>query len=157
MPESTSNIGDDINDLIGNPPSWMVRSGLLTLAIVMILIIVMSAFIKYPDKITSNGIMTSTTPPINIKAKVKGLVDSIYISNDKIVHSGDTIIYTKNQLTQMICHVFLKFINKLENEDSSDYTNLKLPENLILGDIQSVFSNFSLKFSDLYFIKMMEG
>ena len=48
-----------IDDLIGVAPGWLLRSGITVIVIVTSVILAVSAFIKYPDKIIAKGIMTS--------------------------------------------------------------------------------------------------
>ena len=48
--ESPSGSQTEINDLIGNPPSWLLRSGITMVGIVTIIVLGGSYFFKYPDK-----------------------------------------------------------------------------------------------------------
>lgn len=46
---------ESISDLIGNPPGWILQSGITTIAIVVIAILTAGFFIEYPDKINCIG------------------------------------------------------------------------------------------------------
>lgn len=119
----------NIDDLIGNPPGWLLRSGLTVLALVVTVVLIMSAFIRYPDKITSTGIMTSTTPPLRHKAKTAGLVDSIYVDTDQKVKAGDTLLYIQNHATLKDIQQLATFVESFKQaKDLYDYAYLHFPE-----------------------------
>jgi len=147
MPENAANLENNINDLIGDPPGWLLRSGLAALAIVVVLVLGMAAFIRYPDKVTSIGYMTSSTPPIELKAKSSGLIDSIFVSNNERIKERDTLIYIKNTAIMLDMQRLLRFIMDLEN--SSDSPRSVFPTNLQVGDLQQPYAAMELAFADL--------
>ena len=59
MPNQTNQISNNygtnqqIDDLIGIAPNWLLKSGITIVFLVTAVILTLSAFIKYPDKIVS--------------------------------------------------------------------------------------------------------
>jgi len=83
---------ESISDIIGHPPSWLLRSGITVLAIVTTIILGMSHMIQYPDKIQSNGYITSEFPPISVVSQSHLIIDKMYVANGESVDKGDDII-----------------------------------------------------------------
>lgn len=81
----TMNPRREIDDLIGNPPGCLLKSGITIVALVIVTILTMSAFISYPDKIVAIGEMTGDYPPIEHVNKVAGVIDKIYVKDGESV------------------------------------------------------------------------
>ncbi|MEM6736020.1 MAG: hypothetical protein AAF620_08125 [Bacteroidota bacterium] len=149
MPEASSNFNNDLNDLVGNPPGWLLRSGLTVFAIVVLFVLALAAFIKYPDTISSAGIMTSTQPPIAHKALTTGLLDTLFVENNSHVKEGDTLIYLKT--TALLKHVgklhdFIIGVNEIEQPEG--YQTLVFPSHLVVGQLQPAYTELELMFEE---------
>ena len=72
MSEDTNNIelrSEEVQEILGEVPAWILRRGITLTAIIVVVILLGSAFLKYPDVITSSVVLTSTNPAISIVAK----------------------------------------------------------------------------------------
>ncbi len=149
MPEINSNFNTDLNDLVGNPPGWLLRSGLTVFAIVVVFILALAAFVRYPDKISSSGIMTSTQPPIAHKALTTGLLDTLFVTNNSYVEEGDTLLYLKT--TALLddvgtLHDFIIAVNDVERPEG--YRTLSFPDHLVVGQLQPAYTELELAFEE---------
>ena len=150
MPVDNSNYTEGLNDLIGNPPGWLLRSGLTILGIVVILAFIITSFIRYPDKLSSTGIMTSTTPPITHHAQTLGLVDTIYVGTDEHVTPGDTLLYIRNEVKRSDMAALIRFFDQIEEtEHFYSYEEILFPKSLKLGELQSEYAALELAFEEL--------
>jgi HlyD family secretion protein len=139
---------EDIDDFIGNPPGWILHSGITLIAFVVVIILTATAFIRYPDKINGKGILTGTMPPIEHFAKTDGIIDSIYITTGQKITTGQELVYIRNLTNRDHLHQWLDFIRKYESVGHiPDYLRLTFPENLSLGEMQSEYGNMQLSFS----------
>lgn len=127
---------DEVNDILTKTPAWMVRSGSILMLGVLLLIFAGSALFKYPDIINAPIVITSQNLPAQLIAKKPGSIKTIISSNGAFVEEGDVIAILENP---GIYEHYLKV-----KEICNEYPNIqnKLPENLQLGDIQQVYSQF---------------
>lgn len=151
MPDiNTTHASTEISDLIGNPPGWLLRSGIAMVAIVTLCVLLMSSFIQYPDKITGVGILTSDTPPIAFVSPTSGYIDSVLVEQGDTVVVGDELMYIHNttdprelsQLGQWL--VQYKAIS-----DVRKYVDLTFIKNLQLGSIQNDYGALQLAYDQL--------
>jgi len=154
MPNQLDNIPNNyssnyqIDDLIGVSPNWLMKSGITILFIVTSVIIALSAFIKYPDKIICNGIMTSENPPIEHVNITAGIIEDIFVSDGDLVDEGQILMQIKNNTNKNDIDRLNSFINKYSDINHiPNYLSLKLPKGLQLGEIQGDFSQLTLLFS----------
>jgi len=139
----------EIDDLIGNPPGWLLRSGISIVALVIITIITMSAFISYPDKIVAIGEMTGDYPPIEHVSRVAGVIDTIYVKDGETVKKGDKIAYLQNTMNRNHLQRIMHFIYQYQAVGHvADYSNIYIPQNLQLGDLTTDYARLQLLFGE---------
>ncbi len=140
----------EIRDLIGNPPGWLLHSGISMVAIVTSILLVGSFCFKYPDKLVGHGILTSTTPPIEIISRTNGYIDLIIFEEGEEVNKGDIIIQINNTTDQAQLAQLQDWIEIYKNiKDPRDFLNLSFVHDLRLGTIQGEYANLQLKYNEL--------
>lgn len=154
MPNQFENIPNiqsshqQVDDLIGVPPNWLMKSGITVVFLVTSVIFALSAFIKYPDKIVANGIMTSENPPIEHVNLIAGIIEEIFIVNGDFVDEGQALIYIKNNADRNDINELKTFISEYSTiVHIPDYLKLNIPKGLHLGEIQGDFSQLVLQIS----------
>ena len=84
-------LSDDVQDIIGRSPSWLLRTGSVISLMVILLIVAGSFFISYPDKVSAEIVITTTTPPLDIVAFTDGEIENVFFSNGQMVNRGDVV------------------------------------------------------------------
>ena len=56
---------EEIQEILGTPPGWILRFGTLIFLIVIVLLIWLSYWIQYPDVVESEIIVSFNDPPSN--------------------------------------------------------------------------------------------
>ena len=147
---STLSQTEPVGDLIGNPPGWILYSGISIVAIVFTTILIGAYFVKYPDKITSTGTLTSENPPIEIVSRADGYIESIQKTNGAEVAKGDVLLYINNTTDQKQLNKLQRWIMKYKNiRDPRKYLHLSFPNNLQLGGLQGEYAQLQLKYDEL--------
>src|SRR5690554_4540225 len=85
-----------VEEIIGRSPGWIVHSGMTVLLIVLGIGIGMTILIRYPDKISSAGVITTTDPFKPLSVRSFGVVDTVFCENDAYLLEGDPILYIHN-------------------------------------------------------------
>jgi len=156
MPQNTEELynedyqRDHIDDLIGNPPSWLLKSGIGMIAIVFLCLMFLLSFIKYPDKISCGGYFTSDNPPLAIVSKTSGVVREIFVNEGDSVEKGDPIIFIENTADKNDINKLEEFLDRYERVNSLNaLVALKVPKNLNVGGLQNDFAQMILKLSEV--------
>lgn len=148
QPISSSQI--EIDDLISNPPNWLLRSGIMMVAIVTGIILTGAYFFNYPDKLSGTGTLTSVTPPIEVVSRATGYIDKIHFADDEFVNKGDEILYISNTTDQVQLDLLQRWIGKYEDiTDPRQYMNLEFVKGLQLGVVQSDYATLQLRYNEL--------
>lgn len=139
-----------VSDIIGKAPSWLLRSGITMLAFAFTIIITISSFIQYPDKIKGAGILTSSTPPIELVSQTQGYIENVLINNGQKVTANEQLFYIKNTTNPVQINIFNDWLDDFEAiKESSKYLNISIPKNLQLGVLQNDYAALLLKFNEI--------
>jgi HlyD family type I secretion membrane fusion protein len=143
-------LSEDVQEIMGHVPPWLVRWGITFFFIVLLGIIAGSLVFKYPDVITSSVVIISENPPASIVAHSNGKIDYLFVENEKQVKAGEVLAILEN--TANHTHV-AELKNKL-NQLSTLFTNestsnlIDLPDQYVLGPIQTSYSNYQRQYQE---------
>ena len=138
------NRSDEVQEIIGKSPSWLLRSGQAALLVFVLLLIVGSYLFHYPDIISARITVYTENPPAHIVARTTARIDHLLVNDNDTVKPGDVIAILENaasfddilQLKQVLAQAdrfFTSFDTLYYQVLSAGYR---------LGDIQSDYSSF---------------
>jgi multidrug resistance efflux pump len=136
----------EILQFIGRPPSVFQRFGITAVALLMVVLALLSYFIKYPDVVTAKVVLTTENPPIRVLAKMGGRVAELLIKNNQAVERGQVLCVMENTGNW-------RDVLKLEAQLHNNPNNLTIqPYNL--GGLQNSYSTFTQNLKDYqYFLE----
>jgi HlyD family secretion protein len=82
---------EEVQEIMGTPPKWIIRWGIVIISLVLIVLLAGSYFYKYPDLINARVTIISENPPISIVARSDGKLDKIFVEDKQMV-SASTIL-----------------------------------------------------------------
>ena len=79
---------DVVQEILNNPPNWMISWGITLLFLLFAMVLGISWFIKYPDVIKGNVVLTTEIPPVKLVCKSSGQLQNIYAQEGQVVQKG---------------------------------------------------------------------
>ncbi|MHC0444008.1 HlyD family secretion protein [Flavobacterium sp. 3-218] len=131
-----------VQEVLSNPPAWIVRYGISIIFGVILLFVSGSWFITYPDVISAKAIVTSNYPPERLESKVNSRIVKLYISNSSKVKKYDILAILESSANFEDVLKLDKSVSAIPSDYQSFYFPFEEMKNLQLGDIQSSFSQF---------------
>jgi multidrug efflux pump subunit AcrA (membrane-fusion protein) len=138
---------EDVQDVLSEPPYWMLRwgGGVILGAILMVLL--MSYFIRYPEFISAPIVVTSQNPPEKIQARTDAKIEKIFIRDHQKVKKDEILMILQSTAN----YNDLLELKKIVDSISHDHL-LSFPVNKIsmfkLGELQSDYNAFAKAFQD---------
>jgi multidrug efflux pump subunit AcrA (membrane-fusion protein) len=126
---------EEIEDIMEKTPSWMTRWGISLFFAFIILLLGVSWFIKYPDVINTNVVITSEYPPVNLVAQSTGKIKLLMVKDKDRVDSNTTLALIDNPAEYKDVMALKKLIS------DSSFISKPLP-NYQLGEIETAYSAF---------------
>jgi len=155
---STFSSHQEIHNLIGNPPGCLLKSGITIIALAIFTILLMSSFIRYPDKIVADGEITGDFPPILHVNKISGVIDTLYKKDGQGVKKGNRIVYIQNTMNRTHLRRVIRFIRDYQNiEHIEDYADISLDKNLQLANLTPDYARLQLLFDEFQSLIRQSG
>jgi hypothetical protein len=131
----------EVQELLGHVPRWVIRWGTIVIFIILILLFILSKTLRYPDIIHSQVQLTTNIPPAEIKANIDGTIQAILITDKQIVEKNQSLAVIQSAANyQDVCWL-ITFLT--DNFTIDRFINKELFEKkLDLGAIQPTFASF---------------
>ncbi|MFN5548672.1 MAG: HlyD family secretion protein [Bacteroidota bacterium] len=133
---------EEVQEIVNRVPSWIVRWGTMLIFIVFLVALTISWFVKYPDVLKAEVVITTTPVPANLVARVDGRL-KLLKSDKEIVKAGDVVAFIDG-------NVNLNDLQSLESILGSDFIGID-PTSLQkfnVGEIQSSLSQLGAVLQD---------
>ena len=136
---------EEVQDLLTRVPHWLIRWGSVVVLTILLMLLLISWIVKYPDIVNSDIVITTNVPPQKLIAKISGKIEVILIKDKTIISKNTPLAVIEN--TANYKDVFLlKSIVDTINIQQTNFPFHKL-QSIQLGDIESSFAVFQKKYS----------
>jgi len=128
---------EEVDEILSFVPNWIIRWGTALLFLIIMMLVTLSYFIKYPDVVPGKITLTSTNPPAEVVSRNNGAF-VLYKKDKSIVGQDDVIALLKNNANykdvQKLKSDLIFFKQKMSNNQY-----VKLNENYVVGDLQNAY------------------
>ncbi|WP_231460238.1 MULTISPECIES: HlyD family secretion protein [unclassified Pedobacter] len=136
-----------VQDVLSEPPHWMFRWGNVIILAILLMIFLMSYFIKYPEFVPATVIVTSQNPPEKLQFRTDSKIEKIFVADHQKVKKDDVLMVLQStanyadvlSLKQLIDSVAPNQLNSFPLEKLSKYK---------LGELQGDYNTFSKALQD---------
>jgi len=87
-----------IQDMMGKPPGWLLHSGLGAIAIVLVVSLSLTAFIRYPEKVEAPFLLQTEKVPLALHAGAMNVIDTVFARSGTTVLPGDTLVVFRSEV-----------------------------------------------------------
>lgn len=145
----------ELQNVLNRTPTWIIRSGTGMLFVILLLILIGSFVLRYPDVITTNITVSTDAPPITIYAKHNGYLSTLFVKDNEFLKKDDIIGILETstnfddlkQLKRQIDSIEKKLVNG---------EMLLLPKTFVslqLGSLQQYYTDFVFKMREYQNLK----
>ena len=129
----------EIRDILGTPPGWLLRYGMLAVLVGCVLLFVVASFFHYPDIVKERVVLTTTEPPIPVYAPGSGYVLRILKNEGDTVAAGDILVTLDGQAVYEHVLYLEDELDKLRSATEAELDTYRPDRSLELGSIQSAY------------------
>lgn len=130
---------EEVRDVLSEPPSSILRWGNSILMGFVLVLLLLSWIVKYPDIVSTQIVITTYIPPEKTVAKTSGKIETILVQDKAIVKQNTPLAIIQNSANYK--DVFL-LENQIKSHSQGNGFNFKALENTELGDIESTYALF---------------
>lgn len=148
MPNEQENIllqhnSEEVQEIITAVPSWILRRGITLIFAMLLLIVLLSAFIRYPDVVKTNLKINSLNAPKAVYVKQTGKIVTLLVKEGTLVKQKQPLAFMESTANH---RDVLKLGEALKQFDGmlakAGYVQDLVPKGLQLGELQSAFQGF---------------
>ncbi len=151
-------VSEEVNEIITAVPSWILRRGITLILVVLLTIILMSAFIRYPDVVKTAMKVNSLNSPKGVIAHQTGKLVKILVKDNEQVVDKQPLAFIESTAKHDDVITLASRLRALSQQLNASQTltdkNL-LGNNLNLGELQSNYQSFYQEY--LQFINTQNG
>jgi multidrug efflux pump subunit AcrA (membrane-fusion protein) len=130
---------EEVRDVLSDPPMAILRWGNTLLLGFVIILLLLSWIIKYPDIVSTAIVITTNIPPEKIVAKASGKIEVILVHDKAIVGENTPLAIIQNTASYKDVFLLKSIVESHSNGENFDFKKL---ENTQLGDIENSYALF---------------
>lgn len=133
---------EEVQEILTKVPHWMIRWGNVLFLSLIMLLLFLSWFVKYPDVIISEALITTQIPPQKTYAKITGNIDALLVKDNENVTNNQPLAVLENTANYEDIYRLKAVIDTITFSRESFYFPIDSLPLLFLGDIESQFALF---------------
>lgn len=138
---------ESVQDILTQPPHWMIRWGNTVIFIILVLIMIMSYIIKYPEFIPAPILVTSQNPPEKIEARTNSKIEKIFIKDHQEVKKNEILMVMQSTANYRDVLRLKELVDSITPDRLSSFPVHEF-SHFKLGELQGDFNNFMKAFQD---------
>lgn len=147
---------EEIQEIITAVPSWILRRGITVIFLVLLSIVLMSAFIQYPDVVKTGLKINSLNAPKAVFVKQTGKIVTLLVKEGTLVKQNDPLAFMESTANHRDVIRLHDGLTKIATglEQGLVAKNL-VPTGLNLGELQSSYQSFYQQY--LQYVSTQDG
>ncbi|HLF50701.1 HlyD family secretion protein [Flavobacterium sp.] len=133
---------EEVQDILTRVPHWMIRWGTVLIFGIILMLLFVSWFVRYPDVIATQVVITTNIPPEKLVAKTSGRIEAILIMDKIKVAANTPLAVIENPANYKDVFLLKSIIDTININATNNDFPFELLKNKQLGDIESAFSVF---------------
>lgn len=141
---------DEVQEIMGTPPGWIVRWGIVIIFIVVLILLAGSYFYKYPDIIEARVTIVSANPPVSVVARSNGKLDELFISDKQNVAANSVLGIIENPANYTDAFELMGILDSIQKFFSMPemFNTFSFSREFSLGQNHSYYSSFVSQLRD---------
>ncbi len=127
---------EEVQEILGTPPSWLTRYGTLIAMITVVVLGYIGYLVEYPDVVKAQVNLSSIDPPRRLLTDRDVYVADILVGNEDTVKAGQTLMVYRTLAKFSDIHVLEDRLLAVRASGDENLLSLYIPDDLILGELQ---------------------
>ena len=137
---------EEVQDILTRVPHWMIRWGTVLIFGIILMLFFVSWFLKYPDVVNTEIVITTTIPPEKIVAKTTGRIEAILVKDKTTVLESTTLAIIENNSNYKDVFILKDCLDDFDINGTEKFP-FQLLEKAQLGDVESAYAIFQKEYT----------
>jgi hypothetical protein len=140
---------EEVQEILGTPPSWLVRWGSLVIFLCLAIMIAVSAIVRYPDVVSAPVSITTAIPPVDVVAEQDAYLDSLMVDDLGEVRENQVVALLKSTARADDVLRLESLLNRWAKMPEDSLGLVDVPSGLVLGELQAEYAELLRQFDKL--------
>lgn len=142
MPQEQHLRSEAVQDILTKVPNWTIRYGNTILFLLLLIFLSFSWFIRYPDVVSSQALLTSEIPPQKEIAQRPGKITHLFVTNGEQVNQGQHLAVIENTANYSDVQYLKALLDTITYTKQAFHFPIDTVPLLFLGEIDGAYANF---------------
>ncbi|MCF6306342.1 MAG: HlyD family secretion protein [Flavobacteriaceae bacterium] len=145
MPDNLDNIelrSEEVQEILTSVPNWMIRWGNTLILIIIFILLAITWFVKYPDIINAQAMVTTQIPPQKEYANVTGNIDTLFVKDNQQILANSPLAIIENTANYKDVFYIKSIVDTLAFTNKNFFFPINSMPILFLGDIDTDYALF---------------
>jgi len=133
---------EEVQAILTKVPNWMIRWGSGLFLFLIILLLILSWFISYPDIVNAKAILTTEIPPQKIYAQSSGKLEALLIKDNDAIKEGQLLGIIENTANYQDIYTLKAILDTITFDNHNVHFPVDEIPILFLGDVESAYTTF---------------
>ena len=133
---------EEVQEILTQVPHWMIRWGSVLFLGLILMLLFISWFVKYPDIIPSEAVITTQVPPQKEYSRTSGKLSDLLVHDNQEVQSNQALAILENTANYADVFYLKSIIDTITVNSTPFYFPIDSLPILFLGDIEGAFALF---------------
>lgn len=149
-----NHLSEEMLDILNESPRWLVRMGATIMFFLVLLILGGTAFIRYPEVLRGDVVVTTAQPPIRIVAQRDGRVVRLLATAGTEVRKGDVLAELENRTQLEDLPLVKDLLRQTQLFLEDPRRRIRLPQDsLTWGDLQADVLQLGQNYLDFKYLQ----
>jgi multidrug resistance efflux pump len=133
---------EEIQEILGKPPGWILRFGTLIFLIIIVVLIWLSYWIQYPDIVESEIVISFNDPPTKLISPKSGYLNKLHTVHNQKVKKGQLLISYNSEANYKDVLSLYEILLQVKQTKQSSILSFSFPDNYNIGELQKYLFQF---------------
>ncbi|MEM9681505.1 MAG: hypothetical protein AAF901_14375, partial [Bacteroidota bacterium] len=147
---------EQVQEILSEVPNKIIRYGNTTILLMIIMLLAISWFIKYPDVVASEALVTTMLTPQKGYARINGNIDTLLVEDNQTIKTGMPLAIMENTANAEDVFFLKSILDTISlNKAEFNYPFDEVPI-LFLGSIESDYVLFENNYIEYQLNKQLQ-
>jgi multidrug resistance efflux pump len=132
---------EEVQDILTRVPHWMIRWGTALIFGIVLMMFFVAWFLKYPDVLTAEIVITTRIPPEKIVSRTSGRIEAVLVKDKAAVSENTILAVVENNANYKDVFILRKCVDNFNLNNTKEFP-FYLLKNAQLGDIENAYAIF---------------
>ena len=138
---------ENVQDILTQPPHWMIRWGNTVIFVILLMVLLMSYVIKYPEFIPAPIVVTSKNPPEKLEARTNSKIEKILVKDHQSVNKNQVMMVLQSAADYKDILALKDIVDSMSSSQVL-YFPTQQASSFKLGEIQGDYNSFAKALQD---------